>query len=70
MFLIIILARVLQLYAYVPSNLLKDQSPVIRLEKCWLVDFFYPLKISHALGAEKYSILKNVTMHKDKGLTI
>lgn len=40
MFLIIIVARVLQLYVYVPSNLLKNQSSVVRLENVdWLVIF-------------------------------
>ena len=50
--LIIILARVLQLYTYVPSNLLKDQSPVVRLENVgWLV-VFIPWKFSRIGGGE------------------
>ena len=45
MFFVIVLAGALQLYAYVPSSLLKDQSIIVRLEKVCLFACFRFLKV-------------------------
>lgn len=39
-FLVIVLSRVLQLYAYIPSCQMKDQSAVVCLENVCLFDCF------------------------------
>lgn len=43
---VIVLGRVLQLYVYVPSGLLKDQSIVVRLENACVFPGFRFLKNS------------------------
>lgn len=47
----IVLAGVSQLYAYVSSSLLKNQSIVVRLEKRYV--FFFIMKRSQRIGAGK-----------------
>lgn len=57
MYFVIVLARVFQLYAYVPSSNMNDQSTIVHLKNvCVFVDFIF-WKVLNALGAEK-SLIK------------